>query len=65
MYLTCPNCALTIRRAYASPLAEDCPRCLGKLGRRVSLFASAGRHRDLIGQRSPRPSFRAPDANAR
>lgn len=65
MYVTCPTCALSIRRAYVSPIAEDCPRCLGKLGRRVPLFPSAGRRRDVVGQRPSRPSVPASDANAR
>ena len=41
MYLNCPGCGLSIRRSHAPALAESCPRCLGKVGRRIPLFTTA------------------------
>ena len=48
MYLNCPTCSMSIRRANARPLAEDCPRCMRRLGRKVPLFPTERPYRYVL-----------------
>ncbi len=54
MYLNCPNCSVSIRRENARPLAENCPRCLRRLGREVPLFPTDRPYRHLLNEAASR-----------
>lgn len=64
MYLNCPDCGLSIRRAYAPAPMESCPRCLGRVGRPIPLFRTERPYRHVAEREGSTSLFGRPDADA-